>query len=92
MNDIIRFEKAKDNAAPTEVVYMTIKEFGELVHMKPYSVRSLTMIEDFPSILTAPSLTGDLKPAPFWRCFVPPPCQRCWWKLPLSTMISTPCF
>ena len=50
MNDIIKFEKIKDNAAPTEVIYVTIKEFGELVHMKPYSVRSLTMIEDFPSM------------------------------------------
>ena len=50
MNDIIRLEKIKENSTPTEVVYMTIKEFGKLVHMKDYSVRSLTMIDDFPSI------------------------------------------
>lgn len=50
MNDIIKLEKAKDNSAPTEVVYVTIKEFGKLVNMKEYSVRSLTMIDDFPCI------------------------------------------
>ena len=31
MNDIIKFEKIKDNAAPTEVVYMAINEFSESV-------------------------------------------------------------
>ncbi len=50
MNDIIKMEKVKEKAMPTEVIYMTIKEFGKLVHMKDYSVRSLTMIDDFPSI------------------------------------------
>ena len=50
MNDIIKLEKVKDNATPTEVVYVTIKEFGQLVHMKDYTVRSLTMIDDFPSM------------------------------------------
>ncbi|WP_276840223.1 hypothetical protein [Anaerovibrio lipolyticus] len=50
MNEIIKFEKVKDNAMPTEVVYVTIKEFGKLINMKEYSVRSLTMIDEFPCI------------------------------------------